>query len=181
MRLVGIGPPGAGKSTMLGGLSDAMNIPIVTLDHVIAVRVAALAAPPRIPLSRTFIDAAVCELVAQTSKDLQRIVELPHHNYRELIAEHSLWFASFDYVIGMTAPVAILLKRNAARERPIPDAYIVECAESFNATREEFQSCFASRFIEANTDPSVSGDLLTSVQQFHQLFARRVGGGSIHL
>lgn len=151
LRLLFIGPPGSGKSSIIKPVSEFSGIVVSNLDTVVARKCAALPPQPEVPLQRAFIYAAVRELIMQTSDCLQRIVELPYHDYNSLIHEHEGWFESFEHVFAVFAPVQTLLDRNALRDDTIPESYIIECASMFERALPNLRACFGVRYNEIDT------------------------------
>ena len=169
MKLLFLGTPASGKSTIIKCLSELYNIETHNLDKVINKRYNSSSPKPSIPLVRSFLDSAVLEFINESQIYPDCIIELPHHNYIALLIEHRKWFDGFDHIFAITASTQTLLSRNAIRTDSIPEEYILDCSSMYEISRIFFQKLFGKKYVEINSE-------CHDIQQTIQIIQRVIEG-----
>jgi SAM-dependent methyltransferase len=153
-RVLIVGPPAAGKSTLVRAVSErlpgharlCLDEDIMRLVHERGLRA---------PLCDDVIDGAVQSLLGRVGAAANVLVELPHHDYIQLVTNGVLDVHSYDFVLAMTASVNELLRRDSCRLNSVPKCYIARCfgsTEAFCAWLS-FESVSWARFDTEITSP----------------------------
>ena len=135
-RVLLLGPPGAGKTTLIRQLNALTGCQ--TVHYNLDDSVLALVQQRNLtgPLSDEIIDEAVGSFLDRIPAREPCYVELLYHDYVQLLNSDLLSHTSFDSLLIVYAPLADLVKRNAARAMSVPVPYIARCVGSTAALCE---------------------------------------------
>lgn len=125
-RILFVGPPAVGKTSVVTEV--VRRFPDHTrfcLDEDVMRIVAERALTA--PLADCVINEAVLSLLGRVGNSTDALVELPHHDYVQLLTDGVLNLESYDFVLALTASVDELLRRDSNRGEGVPKPYIVRC------------------------------------------------------
>lgn len=124
-RILLAGPPGVGKSTIIEHLHSVLPVQFehASLDDDVLALCEATGIHGR--LTDSFIDIAVGRLLNRSPSS--SVVELPHHDYVQLIERGVLRLEMFNGIVILRAPLPVLKARNAGRRYNVPEDYITRC------------------------------------------------------
>ena len=164
-RVLLLGPPAAGKSSLAQAFSR-FGLAHYSLDS----EVFRLCKEKSYngSLSDAMILEAVKRFIASIPDKNPAIVELPHHDYLDLIKNDELQLSGYDCIVLLTASYATLCKRNGARERRVPDLYIARCIGGIESLVSwmTFESLPWLRFdMDLFTFPQVATSILNFLRQ----------------
>jgi SAM-dependent methyltransferase len=128
-----VGAPGAGKSTLvreLRLLCESIPSHLDFDEHVLRL---ARARDLKGDMPDAVIDEALDEFLNDIAKNDPCIVELPYHDYVGIVTSGKLALRSFGAVVVLTAPISLLIERDAERRMHVPLPYIARCVGSATA------------------------------------------------
>lgn len=121
-----LGPPAAGKTTIGVVVARSLAVGFRTIDDYVPV------VYPSNQRQRAMLDSQVDAAVAFLLGNDRRwtICEFTHHDYLGLVAGDRYSFMRRTPTIFVMAGLDVCRRRNGARPRPVPDAYLVRAWHS---------------------------------------------------